>query len=280
MADTRTENDALIELARSAGVESTFIDGSEHLLEVVLPPDHEHRLLDLERFQPQPRRKQEHLELHDADSFGAYVVRHRSEERTTLYADLDRQQVIAVLNDSAKEEPGWGDHRAHLTLKHTDPWKRWTSLDGEPLTQEQFAEHIEQGLPEISDPPAAEMYELAQTFAATIGANFRQTGKLHSGQRALHYEENIEARAGEQGDITIPKEFHLRLPVFEGGQTYDLVARLRYRITREAKLSLSYHLVRPEDVVREAFDENLHEIESTTLITAFRGTPPVRPHGG
>lgn len=277
MAENRTENDALIELARSAGVESTFIDGSDHVVEVVLPPGHEQRIVDLEKYQPQPRRKQEEVDLHDADSFGAYVVRHRIEEATTLYADLATRSVVAVLNDSAQAEPGWGDHRANLKLKHTDPWNRWTSLDGKPLTQEKFAEHVEQSLPEFTRPPAAEMYELAQTFQATIGANFRQTGKLQSGQRALHYEENIEASAGDQGDLTVPKEFHLRLQVFEGGESYDLVARLRYRVTREGTLTLSYHLVRPEDVVKEAFDATLDEIEEATKVAAFRGTPPVRP---
>ena len=274
----RTENDTLVELARSAAFRDRGpVAGATHLHDVVLPPGHEHKMVDLEKYQDQPRRKREHVELHDADSFAAYVVRHRIEDETTLYADLNGHRVVGVINDSAATEPGWGDHRAHLSLKYTEPWLRWSGKDGDLMTQEQFAEHIEQSLPEITDPPAAEMYELAQTVAATISANFRQAHKLPNGQRALHYEENIEARAGEQGDITIPKEFHLRVAPFEGGESYALVARLRYRITREAKLTLSYHLVRPEDVVRAAFDEALGEIESSTLITAFRGTPPVRP---
>ena len=35
-------------------------------------------------------------------------------------------------------------------------------------------------------------------------------------------------------------------------------------------------LVRPEDVLREAFDDALEAIEKQTGITAFRGTPPER----
>lgn len=272
----RTEIDSVIELARSAAVESTFIDGSEHVLEVILPPDHEHKVVDLEKYQDQPRRKREVVELHDADSFGAYVVRHRIEDSTTLYADLDRHQVIAVVNDSAKEEPGWGDHRAHLKLKHTKPWLHWTGEDGDSMTQQEFAEHIEKGLAEIIKPDPAEMYELAQTFQATLGASFRQTGRLADGRRGIHFEEQIDAKAGEQGDLEIPKEFHLRVAPFEGGPAHELVARLRFRV-REAKLTLSYHLVRPEEVLKAAFDETVGAIESSTLITAFRGTPPVRP---
>src|SRR5579859_1528241 len=278
MADTRTENDSVIELARSAGVESVFIEGSEHLIEVVLPPGHEHRLVDLERFQDRPRRKAARVELHDAESFGAYVTRHRVAATTTLYADLEHAAVVGVINDAGGSEdaPGWGDHRATLKLKHTKPWLHWASLDATPLTQEQFAEHVEQGLLEIAKPDPAEMYELAQTFQATLGATFRQVGRLADGRRALHFEEQIEARAGSQGDITIPKEFTLRVAPFEGGAAYELVARLRFRL-RADKLTLSYHLVRPEDVVREAFDATLSEIEAATQVSAFRGTPPVRP---
>jgi uncharacterized protein YfdQ (DUF2303 family) len=273
----KTENDSIIELAQSAGAESVFIDGSEHLMEVVLPPGHVHQLIDLERFQPQPRRKTGRVELHDAASFGAYVRRHRVEATTTLYADHEHSTVVGVINDAGGSEdaPGWGDHRAMLKLRHTDPWLHWVSLDGKPLTQEQFAEHIEAGLQEIVEPEPAEMFTLAQTFQATMGAKFRQVGRLSDGKRALHFEEEIEAKAGEQGDLTIPKEFRLLVPVYENGQACDLVARLRFRI-REAKLTLSYHLVRPDDVRKAAFNAAVTVIEQATEVTAFRGLPPVR----
>jgi uncharacterized protein YfdQ (DUF2303 family) len=278
MADNRTENDAVIELARSARVESTFLEGSEHVLEVVLPPEHQHRLVDLERYQPWPRRKSGRIELHDAASFGDYVTRHRVEATTTLYADHEHATVVGVINDAGGDEdqPGWGDHRATLKLKHTKPWLLWTGEDSDSMTQSEFAEHIEQGLADIVEPSAAAMYELAQTFQARLGATFRQSGRLADGRRALHFEEQIEASAGEQGDLTIPKEIRLLVAPYEGGRAYELVARLRFRI-REAKLTLSYHLVRPEDVRKAAFDEAVTAIEAATSVKAFRGLPPVRP---
>lgn len=273
---TRTENDTIVELARTATAHRSEVFGATHLHDLVLPPGHEHVLVDLERYQDQPRRKRELVELHESGSFAAYVSRHRSEPMSTLYADLANHRIVAVLNDSAAQEPGWGDHRATLKLTRTRPWMLWTGLDGKALNQEQFAEHIEAGLQEITDPEPAAMYELAQTFQASISAHFGQASKLRDGKRALHFEESIEGRAGSQGDIEIPKEFQLAVAPFEGGPTYDLVARLRFRI-REAKLTLSYHLVRPEDVLKAAFDDVVSAIEKGTGIEAFLGTPPSRP---
>jgi uncharacterized protein YfdQ (DUF2303 family) len=281
MADTtRTENDALIELAREAAVSVDPVPDAEHLQEVVLPPDHEYLQIDLECFQATPRRKRERVELHEAGSFADYVVRHTGSQNGpgtpyALYADLDHAAIVAVLDDSSRDQPGWGEHRASLKLRTTKSWDHWKSLDGKPLTQEQFAEHIEAGLQEITAPPALDMYELAQTFQATVGAKFRQQGRLANGQRALHYEEVVDAGAGEQGDLEIPKEFRLQLVPFEGGPDYELVARLRFKV-REAKLTFTYILVRPEDVLRAAFGETLNAIEKGTGIVAFRGTPPAR----
>jgi len=279
MADNRTENDAVIELAKTVGARrSEPVPGTDHLHDVVLPPGHAHTLVDLERYQDRPRRKTGRVELHESGSFTDYVVRHRVEATTTLYADLDGGAIVAVVNDAGASEqaPGWGDHRATLELRTTRPWDLWTSLDGKPLNQEQFAEHIERGLDEIKAPPALEMYELAQTFQATVGTTFRQVGKLADGKRALHFEEQIEGRAGDQGDLEIPKEFHLLVAPYEGGPAYDLTARLRFRL-REGKLTLTYLLVRPEDVLRAAFNSTLEAIEKGAGIKAFRGTPPVRP---
>ena len=276
MDEQRTEIDAVIELAQLANAHRSEVSGATHLHDLVLPPGHEHVLVDLEQYQDQPRRKCEQVQLHESGSFANYVKRHQVEATSTLYADLERHAIVAVLNDSAAQAPGWGDHRATLKLAKTKPWDLWTSLDAKPLSQEAVAEHIEAGLQEITDPEPAAMYELAQTFQATIGAHFGQASKLRDGKRSLHYDENVEARAGSQGDIEIPKEFQLLVAPFEGGPLYDLTARLRFRI-REAKLTLSYHLVRPEDVLKSAFDDVVSAIEKGTGIEAFRGTPPVRP---
>lgn len=270
MADNRTENDALIEVARDAHGAVVTDPASLHL-----SPAAQH-VVDLERFLPAPRRTRATVRHHTAASLSAYVNRHKAPAATTLYANAERAVVHAVLNDSALDAPGWGDHRAVLELKTTDAWGRWKAGDGRLMNQQEFAEHIEAGLAEIVEPPSADMLELAQTFEATTGVNFRSATRLADGQRALLYEETVEARAGLKGSIEIPKEFRLAIEPYEGSGVAPVIARLRYRINGIA-LSIGYVLVRPADVLRVAFDEAVGEIEQATELQAFRGTPPERP---
>lgn len=260
---TRTENDALIELARSADATVAPFIEAEGLHGVVLPPDHDHRLVDLERFAAQPRRKRGQIELHTPKAFTAFAQRHHSGEGidspVVIYADAEQGRFTAVLNDATAGLPGWGDHRAVLTLKQTEPWKLWASRDGKIEGQVEFAKHIENGLPEIIDPPAADMLELAQHFNASTRVNFKQAHRLRDGRKALEYEETIEAKAGERGTISIPDVFHLALVPYEGSAVVEVIARLRYRID-SGSLRIGYELVRPKEVQRAAFDAAVDEV--------------------
>ena len=292
MADNiRTENDALIELAERAQARlEPIVEG--RLLHGVVALDQQHVHFDLEPWLERPSRKCERVELHTSVSLADYVVRHTvppqpgsmkdalgfpdPEQPSTLYADFEKGVIAAILNDSVREEAGWGDHRARLALRKTDAWKLWESHDNDLMSQHDFAEHIEAGLQEIVQPPAAEMLELAQTFEARQQVNFKQASFLRNGARALHFEETVASHAGEQGQIEIPREFTLGVEPYLGSVRAIVTARLRYRI-REGRLSIGYQLVRPADVLRDAFREALDVVEQRTSLQAFMGTPPERP---
>lgn len=220
-----------------------------------------------------PRRKTGAVQLLDAASFAAYVNKHHEEDHTELYADPRRPGVVAVLNGHAAfaDATGYGDHRAHLILQPTPAWQRWAQHDGKLLNQVQFAEHIEASLPDIVNPPGADMLELAETFQAHTKVQFVSSTHLGSGQRQLTYREEVEAGAGSRGDIVIPKEFELGLAPYEGSGLYKVTARLRYRIG-DGRLQLGYILDRPEDVQRAAFDDVLKTVQEETGRTALLGT--------
>jgi uncharacterized protein YfdQ (DUF2303 family) len=265
----KTEAEVIVEVAQDA-TDPFAVD----VATVYAAPSQRH-IIDLERFLPAPRRTRGAVELHTAGSLGAYVIRHKDEAATTLYASEKDALVVAVLNDAEAFLPGWGDHRATLRLRQTDPWKHWHGSDGDLMSQTSFAEHIEAGLPEITDPPALDMLELAQTFEAATSVAFKSASRLADGQRALHYEETIEARAGQTGSIVIPKTLGLTIVPYEGSEPFELSARFRYRLNG-GKLTLGYVLVRPNDVLRQAFEDALAAIERDTELTAFHGSPPVR----
>lgn len=211
------------------------------------------RTLDLEEFLPTPRRRIGTVDFRDAGSLVEYVAT-QDVPKPMLYAHADSYTLVCVLNDHVKEGPGWRDHRATMVVRSTREWKFWASLDGKLVGQIAFAEHIEQGVREIVTPPAADMLELAMTFEAETHIAFKSGTVLADGSRQLQYIQTMDAKAGQAGQIVIPKEFTLNVAPFEGSNPYNIKARLRYRIESES-LKIGYQLDRPAALMDEAFQD-------------------------
>lgn len=240
---------------------------------VVLPANAQHKLIDGEKYLPAPTRKKGAVAFIDGGSLARYAKAHDAGDGSSaFYADPDALTVTAVLNGHRTDAPGWGDHRATLTLRLTPEWKHWVALNGQLVDQVKFSEHIEDGLAEIVDPPGAEMLELAQTFQANTKVAFKSFRQLDNGQRQVSYEETIDAKAGTKGNITIPPRFQLGLAPFEGAEPFRVDARLRFRI-REGDLKIGYVLDRPDVVIRSAFDDLLTSLDTATGIVAYLGRP-------
>jgi uncharacterized protein YfdQ (DUF2303 family) len=263
----RTDNDALIATAQAA-VEPTSLTRGELVAFATSP-----HVVDLEQYAGEPHRKRGQVTVTDTASLITYVKKHAAGGATELYALWDHGRVVAVINGHDTDDPGWGDHRVSLALQATPAWTRWTSQDGAQLTQTAFAEHIEDSLAEIVEPAAATMLEIAQSFQAHTSVAFRSGRRLHTGETKLVYEEQTDATAGAQGDITIPETFTIALAPWEGCDPYRMNVRLRYRIGN-GDLKLSYRLDRPEDVRRAAFADITTAVADATGYTALAGSPP------
>ncbi|MBM7788888.1 DUF2303 family protein [Tenggerimyces flavus] len=246
--------------AGEAIAKPTLLDPGNHYVAVVPAGGRlAHVDLDLDKYRDTPRRKEGRVVVDDVASFVHYWGKH-ADEHSEVYANVSRSKVEAVLDAHADDGPRWGGHRLVLQLKHTQPWLAWNANEGIKFSQTDFAEFLEDNLADIYAPPAADMLEIAQTFQATTKVNFESGTRLASGQRKLTYVEQVDAKAGQKGELTIPESFTLGLQVFEGFEVADEVgARLRYRING-GNLQLSYHLNRPDEVARAAFDAIVNQL--------------------
>ncbi|MGW4850192.1 DUF2303 family protein [Streptomyces sp. NPDC004288] len=218
-----------------------------------------------------PERKQGTTTVRDAVSFGAYFDKH-SDEATEVYADAERLTVTAVLDAHTVDGPRWSGHRLMLALRKTKAWEQWIGNDGRLLGQEQFAEFLEDHLPELRSPDAATMLEIAQSFQATSKVDFTSGTRLATGQRQLSYTETTQAKAGQKGQLVIPEVFTIGLIPFEGSSGYELTARLRYRI-QESQLRIGYKLERPDDTIADAFADVVTKIGAEIEQPIMNGTP-------
>jgi len=253
----------------------TPLTGNKRLFSVVIPQGGDLHVIDVEKYlddyRDQPRRKTGRITVTEVDSFNAYVAKHAT-PAAEVWANVDAATVKAVINAPTADQPAWGDHQATLQLRLTDDWSHWTARDRTWLSQTDFAEHVEDHLPNFVDPAGAIMLEIAQSFRANTKVTFESSKRLANGETQLVFKEDVDAKAGRKGDMTIPESFTLGLLPFESGSPYKITARLRYRISN-GDLHLSYVLNRPRDVLRDAFAGVLDVIEAVTKREVWHGAP-------
>lgn len=209
--------------------------------------------------------------VRDAASFLAYWAKHH-DDASEVYADVEQLSVTAVLDAHANDQARFGEHRLHLQLRRTKAWEEWLTLDGKLVDQDRFANFLEDHLPNLVEPDAATMLEIAQSIKASTKGEFQSSSRLQSGERKFSYTEDIKASAGAKGDLTIPEVFQIAVPPFEGATAYTMRARFKYRLGG-GQLALGYKLEQPEERARAAFAEILAEIADSITVPVLNGTP-------
>lgn len=270
MTDPLDNNAQAIINAARASSDPTYFD-LDKPVGLVIPSDAQLVQPDLHAWRSQPTRTRGTYCFSTAESLIDYVSRHANGD-TTVWVDPGGK-VTALIDDSGvgMEAAAWREHRALLTLEETPEWTHWLGGDGEMMSQEKFAEHIETGLDEIIEPDGATMLELAQNFHATTGATFRSSTRLASGEQRLQYDEEVKATAGAAGDLTVPTRFLLGISPYTGEDPYKLAARLRFRVT-SGRLTLGYLLDKPEAVRRDAIETIAQRLREHFAHT-YVGTP-------
>ncbi|MCM6777736.1 YfdQ family protein [Nocardia sp. CDC159] len=252
-----TEAHAVAELARESRRYGQTIQPSPFELHVnVVPDDANIEAASYEAYQHQPQRPRGTSTVTSAQSF-LRLLRQPRHHGSVIFADDQRARVTAVVNFE-----GWRDHRIVLQLQHSEPWTRWTDNHDKLMGQTDFAELIEAGVPDIVDPAAADMLELAQTFEATKEVQFESGARLSSGAVRFRYLETVTAKAGRAADIEVPATFMLYIPIWRGGDRVALNAALRYRIAANG-LRLGYKLIGLHDVIDTEFGNLTDQIETS-----------------
>lgn len=211
---------AIIDAGRGLATPRPF-DASQRF-HLIAAPGFEPRVVDLDVARqataPYPLRKAGKYAVYDAASFVAYVARHAT-SATELYADPEKLSVLAILDGNGPADPprgcpgtpGHQTHRCRLVLQSTVAWKKWCGIDHKMLGQTEFAEHVEDRLVDVVDPPAADLLEIAQTLVGTKSADFESTMRLRDGNTTIRFVETTTTKAGQKGQLDVPGTITLAL---------------------------------------------------------------------
>ncbi len=221
-----------------------------------------------------PRRVTGTVVLTDVRSWMAYFDKY-GDASSEVFGDVHTSSVTALLNaPSSSASPEFADHRVILGLAHSPAWDAWIAKNGIWQSQTGFAEHLEDRQPDLVEPDAATMLELAQSFQATSGVQFESGSSLHSGQRRFSYLETTEGKAGHRGQLEVPTSIKIQVPVWRGvGIVVPMTARFRFR-AESAGLKLGYVLDRLEDTLDAAWTDLLKELTEGLPVPVLAGKAP------
>jgi uncharacterized protein YfdQ (DUF2303 family) len=237
--------------------------GDEHQI-VVLPNDW--RVHDIASSLPPPDRIQQDVTLLTLDAFTSYVAKFK-DDTSAIFADETSAQYEAVLDYHSTALRGDSDHVARYACPQSDQWTLWKSYNTKPMTQVDFARFLEDNLPDITTPPAADFLQLVLQLQIHKAASFVSDTRLDNGQTKLRYEETIRNDT-KQGDLQFPDSFKIGVAVFVDGPRYEVKCRLRYRLD-ESKLRMWYELERPMDVFRAAVKAVSDQVKKTLPTVPF-----------
>lgn len=281
-----TEADAIAALAVAASEPVTHAIDGALVLAGAYPAGWAVQHLDLEKYEPRPRRRKGTVTLADTASLLAYIDRQVADDDRVHYKPilpdtiarrwpasgppvyLQPQQfkAVAIFNDHDSDGAGWRDHCAHLQLIATDEWQAWAAANRRWSTAQDFAEHIEEWRHTIMNPPTADLLDMVRNFRATTKVQFGDEVVDKSGDRALTWTTETTTAAGRSGKLEIPDVFELALAPFEGAEPRSLTARFRFRVG-DGTAAFGVVLDQPKLVAKAAFDAEVAKLHAAGLTT-------------
>lgn len=252
-----TESKTIARIAQQAASAEEIYPGKLYL---VAGADGRMEQIDTYDYDVRPRAKSLSVTVADFPSFATYLNKHGIEGETEISAHETEGLFSAVIDAGTDDEPGWRHHQLKLDLTASDEWKVWTAQSGRLLTQEAFAEFIEDNARNVVSPSSAELLEVAQSLQVKRGVDFESGTRLSDGNVQFGYRETTTATAGTAGSLTIPATLDLALSPFRGGQPYKVPATFRYRL-QEKRLALGFKLQNADQIRRDAFAAIAAEVE-------------------
>lgn len=238
---------------------------------LIVPDDY--NVMLLERTMSAPNRKRGTVTLNDEASFLA-VVKENQSTGTRLFHVVRPSPSFTAIFNFGHTEPGWRDHRAHYALPMSPEWLVWTQGDGPRHARNQvdMVRFFETNMENVVEPDGASMLEICRTLEAKKSVEFVSSTRLTDGSTEFTYNEEVKGSA-QKGTVQIPEMFTIGIQVVEGGESFAIKARFRYRIDG-SKLTMWYELVNPHKVVETVVKEMRERIAAETGLQVLNGEAP------
>lgn len=248
---------------------------AEHFM--VVPKDTDVVSLRQFQFAEKPARKQATVKVRDVAGFASYF--NRFADPDSMVFGAPKSFTMKAFLDYHAPLDGEARNLRHiliLEMEQTTRWKTWFGMNRQAKPQDEFASFIEDNKADIFSPDgsnfptAADMVEIARSLEAASSYNFKQVTNLKNGERTVQYNEVINGVAGPNGELKIPDEFMIRLPIFLNQRPVEVTCRLRFRLS-SGKLSMWFDMVRVDEMLAAEFEAARTAVEAAIERTVILG---------
>ena len=259
----------IMQLGAQVGGPVTGIDGKQYL------PQLDSGILKyMPITDPTPTRIKEHLEFTRSDSFCAYINEYKNllDSRTAIFASLKDQRFHAALDwHSATASPQTRTHNAYFSPRLDSQFEKWLAVNGKLMDQNIFVEFLEEHAPEIIEPDAASMLEIATDLNVKVDITYKSKKSVSNNMVQLEYREKAGDVATGTGNILLPSEIAVRVPLFFGEEAKDLKIFLRLHLRQGEPIRFKLDIHRLDSMLEEAFLAIASRIAENTHIVPMSG---------
>ena len=221
---------------------------------------------------PAPRAREGVQVLTELASLIEYANRYKTPS-AIAWADTKACRIGVVFDEhpAGPDVAAWRRFRATYTCPRSAEWMAWCQFDGQPMKQEQFADFIEARLEDLRAadgmPKPLDVLTVARNLVMRTRGTFERSVDPTTGANVLvNKVENEPA-----GSTTIPRAFAIGVPVFEGGDLYQVEVRIRVAVT-EGRATFSYVMHRRPEIERAAFADIRKAVADGTGLPVLAGT--------
>lgn len=222
----------------------------------------------VDKWRERPKRKRGTEHALAVESFAALINEHAEKRpsNTVIFVDPEsKPPSMTAVVDYDDSAPNFGQHRIRFEMPLSPEIQPWIdAAEGGYMSQGEFAEFVQDHIADCavaSDDmqilettfrdkfaTPADLLNLARGIEINVSARVKDIRNLASGEAQIMYDETHTDSSGQP--LMVPHLFALRLPLFRGDSSKELVGRIRHR-KDGGSLKWAVNLYRLPEEVRE-----------------------------
>lgn len=242
-------------------------------------------VLDARELEEQPQEKRGRYSFAAPADFARYVHAH-AEGGTAVFVNSRTGRATAIIDGHAPgpvDDVGWAGHGRHtalLELRRSASWDRIADVvTAGPLSQERFANWLDDIRDEIRNLDPEELIELVDTLHVFSNANQKEVRASGHG-RSIAFADDVTVKAGKAG-VELPNKLTLESTVFDGvPKAYRFEARLSVIAAPGQPTRFKVAIPRLTDVIDAATEEAMNVVRGTLADLAGDGDHVVPIYAG